>query len=107
MVTSSLRAQGTGRKKAQRSRVLSDWTENVRHAWQPSCHILSNVSLKPLKKKIKKAPTVLPGFKRPALVVCDNHAQSLVYFSSTFEDEEDNGEVIHPGSFFLLVAQHG
>lgn len=61
--------------------------------------------LKPFRKK-KKASAVLPGVKRPTLAVCDKHAQSLVYFSSSFEDDEDNGEVMNRGSF-LLVAQHG
>lgn len=73
---------------------------------QPPCRILSNFILNYLEKRKKKASAILPGVKRPTLAVCDKHAQSLVYFSSSFEDDEDNGEVINRGSF-LLVAQHG
>lgn len=52
--------------------------------------------LKTFKKTNKKtASAVLPGVKRPTLVVCGKHAQSLVYFSSSFEDNGDNGEVIN------------
>lgn len=36
-------------------------------------------------------------------MVCDKRAASDVYFSSGFEDDEDNGEVINQGSFFFFV----